>query len=226
MKKRSFYRFVFLFIGALTMVSCVKNELQNISENTTVVQDFSVPIISKEFSFIKPDSSLASDIPGLYGSITYDGKLYPNNTPYLSVYCDPQDFNLTGSLNRAKNITFLKFHIKIENQFPTKIYSQITVLDKNYTYYDSIFLNGPIEIAPASVDKDGTLISPGLKIIDIPFEGDNLERLKRINYMFFNNKILTQSTDGSPVKLSSGKVIKLNIATQIQLDYNIKEMFN
>ena len=210
---------------ALAMVSCVKTELQNISENTTLVQDFSVPLIAKEFSIHAPNASDASSIPGTYGSFFYNGLQYPNNMQAFNQNFFV-GFNLDDSKGRASMITYLKFHIFIENYFPTKIRTQVLLYNSNYTYSDSLFVNGPLEIDAAAVDANGLVVTPGVKLIDIPYEGKKLDQLKTVNYLFDRSTILTQNANNTPIKLTDKNIIKINIATRIQLDYNIKDMFN
>jgi hypothetical protein len=209
----------------LMMGSCVKTEIQNISENTTLVQDFSVPLIAKELAIHAPNTNDASSVPGTYGSFFYNGLQYPNNYQAFKQNFFV-GFNLDDSKGRASMITYLKFHILIENNFPTKIYTQVLLYNSNYTYSDSLFVNGPLEVEAATVDANGLVLTPGVKLVDIPFEGKKLDQLKTVNYLFDRSTIMTQNADKTPIKLTDKNVIKINIATHIQLDYNIKDMFN
>ena len=216
-----------LFLCTLMLLSCVKTELQNISENTTLVQDFSVPLIAKELAIHAPSPSDTSSVPGPYGSFFYNGLPYPNNDHAFILNPFPfVGFNLDDSKGRASMITYLKFHILIENNFPTNIYTQVLLYNSNYTYYDSLFVSGPLEVEAATVDGNGLVLKPGVKLVDIPFEGKKLDQLKTVNFLLIPSSIMTQNADKTPVKLTDKSTIKVNIATHIQLDYNIKDMFN
>jgi hypothetical protein len=97
--------------------------------------------------------------------------------------------------------------------------------NSNYTYSDSLFHEGPIEIPAATVDANGVVLTPGVIIKDIPFEGKNLEQLKTVNFLFDRSIILTQNETNTSIKLTDQNTIKINLATRIILNYNIKDMF-
>jgi hypothetical protein len=218
---KSYYQFLIgstLFL-LLLMSSCIKENIGNVSDNVMINQSFSVPLGLREVTLDAPPIIDTSIIPGSYGSYYYDGRIYPNDSLYFTKTYDI-DFNLQDKRARQDWIKRLMFHLLIENSFPTQVYSQIYIYNASRVPTDSVFANGPVLVNAASVNSQGEIEQSSDKLFDVPFEGDRLTMLKQTTLLVYKGTILTQNG----IRLSSKNEIKINIAIQVEVGYNLKDI--
>jgi hypothetical protein len=203
----------------LLHVSCIKEDVSNISDKVLMHQSFSVPLGLKEVVFDKPSISDTSSIPGMYGSYYYDNRIYPNNVTYFTKTYDIP-FTLRDRKEREEWIKRIVFHLLIENNFPTTVYSQVYIYNANGMISDSVFVNGQVLVEAAKVSSLGEVEQSSAKIFDVPFEGSRLEMLKQTTLLVYKGVI--QSENG--LKLSEKNDVKINIALQAELEYSLNEL--
>ena len=197
--------------------SCIKENIGNVSDNVMINQSFSVPLGLREVTLGAPSIDTSS-IPGSNGSYYYDGRIYPNDSLYFTKTYNI-DFNLQDKRARQEWIKRLMFHLLIENSFPTQVYSQIYIYNASRVPTDSVFANGPVLVNAASVNSQGE-IEQSDKLFDVPFEGDRLAMLKQTALLVYRGTILTQNG----IRLSSKNEVKINIAIQVEVGYNLKDI--
>lgn len=187
--------------------SCVKNELNSISDNVRMHQSFSVPLGVKKLNMSKPSSDTSS-VPGIYGTFYYNKLPYPAQTTTLPANLDVVELNLS---NKAQTswITSFTFSIVCENHFPVKASFKA-------------FLNGAAGLSSV-FGNDSMVVEPGgTAKREVPYNiaQGNLDVLLNSQQMTYTVSV---STLNSP-QLDSTNYFKVDVGARIVLDYNIKDL--
>lgn len=151
----------------MSFVSCIQNDYTKLSTKLVWHPNLAVPLGKSYFE--------VSDLEPAFPSIPP-----PSNTTFT--VSDTIDFDFAELFIFTEKINYLIFREYIENGFPAKMKVQIYFM--NFTsIVDSLYKNGPLEIAMPSLDENGNLIAPFVVTKDVYLEGeevDNLENVKKI----------------------------------------------
>ena len=201
------------FIGILVVSamflfpSCVKNELNGISDNVRMHQSFSVPLGVKKLNTSAPPSDTSS-VPGIYGTFYYDKKPYPAIFSSMQANSDVIELNLSNNAQTSW-ITSFTFSIVCENHFPVQ--ASFKAYLNGAAGFSSVFGNDSIVVDPG-----------GIAIREVPYSTalGNLGILLNSQQMTYSVSV---SLLNSP-QLDSTNYFKVDAGARIVLDYNIKEL--
>jgi hypothetical protein len=216
-----FYSILVLFV---LFTSCIREDISNLSDNLLINQSFSIPFGTRDLKVDAPPVLDTSSIPGIYGSFYYNNRVYPNNFPYFTSTYE-LDFNLRDNKAREEWIKRIVFHFLGENTFPCKVYIQV------YTYgngilLDSVFQTGPVSLDPAVTNAQGDILQSTATLFDVPFEGNRLALLKQVTNLSYLGKVINSGGKTSIIHLSNKSKVSVNIAFQVELQYNLKDATN
>jgi hypothetical protein len=214
-----------LSINVLT--SCIKEDISNLSNNILINQSFSIPFGPSDIAIPAPLITDTSSKPGRYGSFYYNNNIYPNNFTYFTTSYTI-NFSLHDKQSREDWIKRIVFHLLGTNGFPTAVYSQVYIYGQNVyqdggSIVDSVFVNGPVLLEPASVNSQGDIEQSTSTIFDVPFEGTRLAMLKHAALLVYTGKVLSTGGKYSPIRLTDKNKININIAFQVDLQYNLQK---
>lgn len=187
--------------------SCVKTELNSISDNVRMHQSFSVPLGVKKLDMYAPPMDTSS-IPGIYGTFYYDKLPYPAIFSSMQANSDEIELNLSNNAQTSW-ITSFTFSIVCENHFPVKASFKAT-------------LNGAAGLTNV-LGNDSIVVDPwGTAIREVPYSKamGNLGILLNSQKMIYKVSV---STLNSP-QLDSTNYFKVDVGARIVLDYNIKDL--
>jgi hypothetical protein len=202
---------------------CVKSELQNITGSTTLYEDVSVPIGTKEIKIDPPDSSEASTIPAINGSYFYNGVQYPNRKLSFNL-SEAVDFNLNNLSSGNTVITYLDFSVIVENSFPTTAQLQVTICNGSKTITHLLFKDGPISIPAAEVDSLGNVIKKAVVIPDVTaLEEADVEKIKTAGYLLYNANISTVNTARTSIIITDQSSLSVCIAARLKFKYKVTD---
>jgi len=210
-----------LTVGIFCQASCIKNELNNLSDNVNVQQSFSIPLGAKE---LKLDAPPVSDTSSIRGE---NGRFYYNNLPYTcdfhvfpALYSDV-NFNLSSSkkIDLIKSIEFL---VLCENKFPLEAGLDVYLLDSNGNTLEH-FKNTTIFIDAGHTNSSGEIV-PSHNVINVKYTDMNM--LKQCTQLRYKLLIFTDLTSNinNTYWLTDNDNFKVTISARAQLDYKINEL--
>lgn len=205
----------------LWFTSCIKNEVQTLSDNVMMKQSFSIPLGTKELHMDAPSVYDTSSVPGAYGKFYYNGLPYAANSPNFPPLYDTVNLNLTNK-TQVNWITRITFSIVSENSFPSQDSLQVNLLDANGVFLDEAFGNKAVFIDSPPTDANGNVISPTTNITEVVYEGARLDLLKQTKIMQY--KVLVSANPQKILRLSDANNFKVTIGARIELLYNIKDI--
>ena len=218
LKQTLFYCTMVLII---ILTSCVKEDISNLNKNVLINQSFSVPFGPSDLKIYVPSVIDTSSVPGRYGSFYYNGNIYPNNMLYFTINYDI-NFTLSDKNASEKWIKRVVFHLLGVNSFPTQMYLQVYIYNQR-SLLDSVFVNGQVILEPAVVNAQGDIEQTTSALIDVPFEGARLTMLKQATDLVYQGKFLSTGGKYKPMRLSDNNNLLINIALQVELQYNLND---
>ena len=213
-----------LILGSLILLpfcfqSCVKNQLNDLSGNVNLQQDFSIPLGGKELHIEAPSINDTSSVRGNHGRYYYNGLPYTCNffsfpDTYFTVNLN---FNSTGKLDKVKSIEFL---ILCENSFPTQANLEVSLLDASGNELHQLFQNPGAFIIAGEKNSNGEVLNPypttlGPIVVDMAI-------LKLTAQLRYKVKIFTDliANTNNTIRLTDKSSLKVTIGARAHLDYN------
>jgi hypothetical protein len=206
-----FLQGVFILLVSFLLQSCVKQEINDISDNVMLKQSFSVPLGLKEMAIEAPSVNDTSSIKGTYGRYYYNGFPYASQVPIFQPMYEEVSLDLSANA-KLEWIKRLTFNIVIENDYPSIGILEVYLVDENGVVLDQIFGKQGLVVSEAKVDSKGNLTSSSQKIEPVVYEGARLELLKKTKSLIYQASI--QSIFFSPVHLFDSNKFKVNIGAK------------
>lgn len=212
---------LFLFAGVMGVISCVKNDIQSLSNNIVMSQSFSVPLGSKTLSVQAPSVYDTSSTPGIYGTFYYNGLPYPLNATTFPPIYDTVNLNIAGKA-QSSWIQRLTFSIVCENGYPANATLQVNLLNAGGGYLDQVFGNNPLLIEAATTDANGNVVSPTEKITQVVYEGTRLELLKQTRVLQY--EVVISASSAHTIRITDADKFKVTMGARIELLYNLNNI--
>ena len=203
------------------MQSCIKNEVNDISGNVILNQNFSIPLGEKEFKLDAPPVTDTSSIPGSCGTYYYNTLPYPCNFSSFPPLYNTANLKLSAKSNSSW-IKKLTFSILTENSFPTHALLSVYLVDANGKVIDQVFGDDPLEISEANISSTGEVLGSALSDTIALYEGTRLELLKQTSYL--NYKVIINSDPNITIRLSDKNKFKVTFGARVELEYNAKDL--
>lgn len=219
-RKRIIYHL--LCLSLVTSISCVDENIANLSENITVKQDISFPLGPTSITIPDDIINFSSNTPGPYGFFFFNGYQIPLISGKY-IFTDLIKFDLGSRDTRLDWIKNCMLRQIIENDFPIPATIQFYTLDESGSITDSVFIQGPNTINAAQVDEKGIIIRKSVQQFDVTFEGARLDHIKKAVHLLVKTSIQIP-VSGSPVYLSSANKLLIDLSGRFHLEYNIKEL--
>jgi hypothetical protein len=212
--------YLFLLFSTLFISACLKKtDLNNAWSETGINPEYSIPIGTVEYPI-----DTAFSVPGYilpYPKTT----IYYENKPYdVSLFLEHNDFNdfsLDVGTRFSEKIESYKFHTVITNFFPTRVFTQIYLLNDNKVILDSLSSTGPIILEGAPFDLNGKVISGNTKVYYFPFTDPQL--INEAAFYSIKTKIETQLQGTDTVRFFNTNRINVIIGLQIKLKVKIND---
>lgn len=229
-----------IFTFNILLVSCIDENITNISESIEINSSYSLPIgnasydINDYFELLKslnldtivPDTLQIDTIPGppgdSLGLVGYNDTIYTNIKYVVDtlLYYGFDFSSLGDDLDKIKAITFVSI---INNDFPTETKVQVYFAGEAMTIIDSLFSDGPYLISPPELDNEGIPVDRAPEIVITPVSDSVIARLHDIRQIIVNGYVKTIRPDVNISKFYSYYILYLHIAARIELLYNTSE---
>jgi hypothetical protein len=138
---------------------------------------------------------------------------------------DTIPFDLSGILGEQTYIKSISFIGNASNEFPTNDTIKFEFADKNKILIDSI-LPYTISIDSASFYNDSTIKNAGVAKIMMPFGKDLINQWNDVKYIVLTGKIINNITKFSQFNYYERYRININLAIQVEFDFNLNEFSN
>ena len=229
-----------IFIVNILFMSCIDENMKNISESVEINSSYSIPIGDVTYSIneyfelldsygldtIQTDTLQTDTIqvsPGdSIGLVEYDDTLYTNikYTVDTLIYTDFDFSSLGDDLNKIKAITFISI---IDNDFPTETKIQVYFADESMNLIDSLFSDGPYTFTPPDLDDEGIPVEHPYDIILTPVSEYLIENLGNIRHIIMYGYVRTLRPNIDISKFYSYYILSIHIAARIELEFNTSE---
>ncbi len=234
-----------LKIGALSciifnilFISCIDENITNISESIEINSSYSLPIGDVLYSIndyfdlldslgldtLELDTLQLDSLRALYpGYVGYEDTVYVNIKYAVDTLLRKQfDFSSLGDdLDKIKAITFV---LIIDNEFPTETHAQVYLADESMAFIDSIFSDGPLVILRPDLDNNGIPVDKPPDIRYYPVSESIIENLASINNIMIYGYVETLRSDVDISKFYSDYELYIHIGVRIELEYNTSDI--
>jgi hypothetical protein len=229
-----------VYIINILFVSCIDENITNISESLEINSSYSLPIgdvsydINDYFDLLKslnldtivPDTVQIDTIQqppeDSLGLVGYNDTIYTNIQYVVDtlIYHDFDFSSLGEDLEKIKAITFVSI---IDNDFPTETKVQVYFAGEAMTIIDSLFSDGPYLISPPDLDNEGIPLDRPPEIITTPVSESVIAHLPDIRQIIVYGYVKTLRPDVNISKFYSYYILSMHIATRIELLFNTSE---
>jgi len=233
------YRLKIFFLQVVAinilLISCVDENINNISETLEINSSYSLPIgdvtysINEYFEMLDLygldtlQTDTIQTLPGdSVGLVEYEDTLYTNirYTVDTLIYTEFDFSSMGEDLNKIKAITFISI---INNDFPTETKVQVYFADESMNLIDSLFDDGPYSLPPPDLDNEGIPLDHPPDIIVTPVSEYLIENLAAIRHIIMFGYVRTLRTDIDISKFYSYYLLSIHIAARIELEFNTSE---
>ncbi len=206
---------VFVFFTIIAC-SCVKDDLSKISDTALINQinqSFSIPLGSYTVTIYPPQLSDTSNISGQYGFYYFNNNKFSNTSAFFVLPLELFYFNLSDTFSSEK-ITSIELSIVINNEYPTQLASQISLVDSNMSIIDQLY-------SPEWLMVNSSSIS----INQIPLTNLQLTEAEHTKYLLYQGIVQTTDTvNNQPVYFYSKNFVTITLGVKINIQYNIKDL--
>jgi hypothetical protein len=227
-----------VYIINILFISCIDENITNISESVEINSSYSLPIGDVLYSIndyfelldslgldtLQLDTLQLDSLRALYpGYVGYEDTVYVNIKYAVDTLLRKQfDFSSLGNdLDKIKAITFV---LIIDNEFPTETHAQVYLADESMTFIDSIFSGGPLVILRPDLDNNGIPIDKSPDIRYYPVSESIIENLAIINNIMIYGYVETLRSDVDISKFYSDYELYIHIGVRVELEYNTADL--
>lgn len=193
---------LWIFILGFTITSCDWTAIPNISANTVINQNLSIPLFNKTYPFKPFTIDDTCRVHGLNDNFFYKGFEYPALTLSVDVIYLPINLNFSNS----NSYIVKELNLILENRFPVKASFKIQFYDATENYYN----------------KDRLIDAAEIDTIALPVDEIVRKKLTSIN-LLITTTIQNQNTS-APMQLTDNNNIFVDVSARIQSQHNFKEM--
>lgn len=229
----------FIIVNIL-FISCIDENITNISESIEINSSYSLPIgnvlysINDYFELLKslnldtimPDTLQIDTIQGSQGDsldlVGYNDTIYTNIKYVVDtlIYYEFDFSSLGDDLEKIKAITFVTI---INNDFPTETKVQVYFAGEAMTIIDSLYSDGPYLISPPDLDNNGIPLDRPPEIVTTPVSDSVITHLPDIRQIIVYGYVKTLRPDINISKFYSYYILSVHIASRIELLFNTYE---
>lgn len=218
---KSFFKhcFYLLFIGGISITSCVKDNLNDISGDVMLKQSLSLPLGTREMSISAPSVNDTSSVNGTYGKFYYNGLPYSSNVATFQPIYEEVSLNLTANHTKSEWIKKITFQIAVENDYPSIAILAIYLVDGDGKVLDQVFGQSGMVFTEAKMDSKGNVLLPSpSQVKEVVYEGSRLELLKQAKYLVYQATVQSLFFE-TPVRLTDANKLTVDIGVQATLEY-------
>jgi hypothetical protein len=218
MKKSSLIKAVFLFSFCIvTVESCIRKDVTNISDNLHYQPTFSAPITTSSFSINNYFENIDTLVPGYPDFVYYNDSLLPNYAKSVS-FDEQVQFDFSSLGTWINQVNYAMFRLNITNGFPTEAALQVYFADNSQAVFDSLITSGPLSIPPGEISQNGKVIQPYQGQYDIELNELQLNELTDIRFFLTKGVVNTTRQDIDTVKFYPGYRLSMQIGLRLGLD--------
>jgi hypothetical protein len=214
----------------LLFISCIDENIRNISEEMEINSSYSIPLGDVTYSINEYFEMLnfygldtVQTLPGdSIDLVEYEDSIY-NNTKYVVdtlIYTEFDFSSLGDDLDKIKDITFISI---IKNDFPTETKVQVYFADESMGIIDSLFSDGPYSLPPPDLDNEGIPLDHPPDVIITPVSQHLVENMADIRRIITYGYVRTLRPDIDISKFYSYYLLSIHIAARIELEFNTSE---
>jgi hypothetical protein len=224
----------------ILLISCIDENINNISESLEINSSYSIPIGNVTYSIneyfemldfygldtIQTDTLQTDTIQALPGDsiglVEYEDTLYTNvrYTVDTLIYTSFDFSSLGDDLSKIRAITFVSI---IKNDFPTETKVQVYFAGESMDIIDSLFSDGPYSLPPPDLDNEGIPVDHPSDIVITPVSEYLIENLASIRHIIMYGYVRTLRPDIDISKFYSYYLLSIHIAARIELEFNTSE---
>lgn len=193
---------LWLFILGLTITSCDWTEIPNISENTVINQNLSIPLFNKTYPFKPFSIDDTCRVHGLKDNFFYKGFEYPALTLRVDAIYLPINLNFS----KSNSYIVKELNLILEHRFPVNASFKIQLYDGTETYYS----------------KDRLIDAEKIDTITLPVEEIARKKLTSIN-LLITTTIQSQNTS-APIQITDNNNIIVKVSARLKSEHNFKEI--
>ncbi len=225
--------FRWIIIISVLSVSCVDENITNISENLDINSCYSIPVGDIEYSIndyfesldtIQTDTLQLDSLSLLFpDSVIFNDTIY-SNVRYIFDTSTVTEFdfsNLPNDIDKVKAVTFI---LTIISEFPTETWSQVYFADGSLSVLDSVISDGPIIIPAPDLDNNGIPLNKSPVIRICPVSDYIIENLADIRYILVYGAVKTVRTDVNVVKFYPEYMLNIHIGVRVELEFSTSEL--
>jgi hypothetical protein len=203
-------------------VSCINNDILNISDSVEINSRYSVPIGTYYADINKHLESLDTLDPSTGDSLYYEGVLYPISESYTDfTVSDSLNFNLIKDpTGKVKSVEFI---ILLANGYPTPALVQVYFMSGSATI-DSAFITGPHVISPAAINSEGIVTDPSTSMLTVSMPADFSDKLTSVRGVMVKGRVYLTRPDIRWVKFFHEYKFNLHIGARIELLFNTSDL--
>lgn len=206
-------------LSAFIVSSCMKNDINNISNNVEINSSYSIPIGEVIYTINDYLKSLDTVTIFTPDSLMFNDTTLPNIIPGIT-FNDLKQFSFTQVNSQLNKIHSITFRIIISNGYPTNAFSQVYFLDAGNNKIDSLFATGRYYLRPATINADGVVTNPYAVMFDVPMSQNFINNLPTMTNILIENSIATKRADIPIVKFYDNYKVEVHIGARIELLFN------
>ena len=207
-----------ILIFTLIFVSCTKD----------VPSDFNNPesTWTPNFSFPLGYTSLAMNEESGFNAVlflTNPATGYPFWVEEIDIplsYTIP--FDMQQLSDYSETITQLMIRVNTYNGFPAAVIGQVYFLTDNDQVIDSVFVNGPLNIAAGELNNDGQTVTSVHEQNDVFIDQDKINRINMARYVLVEGVVQNFSLDTTLIDYYPQYKLDIQIGVQVGLNLNIQ----
>lgn len=231
---------VAVLILTVLFISCIDENITNISDSLDLNQSYSLPIGDVSYTIndyfetldtfqldtLQSDTlqidTLLTPLPDSIEFVEFNDTLYANVKYLLDTTIDTEfDFGaLADDLDKIKAITLVFI---IDNDFPTDTWTQVYFMDDAGNQIDSLFIEGPLLISAPELNIDGIPEERPPEIKVCPVSDYIIDNIASIRFIRVFGIVRTIRPDVNIVKFYSEYDINFHIGVRVELEFNVSE---
>lgn len=229
-----------IIIIITSFVSCIDENITNISESVEINSSYSLPVGDVIYSIndyfdlldslnmdtLQLDTLQLDSLRSLFhGDVEFEDTVYVNVKYAVDTLITREfDFStLSDDLDKIKAVTFA---LIIDNDFPTETRAQVYFTDESMIIIDSLFSDGPLVILPPDLDNNGIPVDKPPDIGYYPVSDYLIGQgnLENVRYILIYGYVKTTRLDVDIAKFYSDYDLYIHIGARVELEFNTSDI--
>lgn len=127
---------------------------------------------------------------------------------------DTLDFDI-GDLDDVRSA---ELKMVFDNGMPLQLTAQLSLMDENYEFLDSMFLNEPLIVASSDIDNDG-LATNSVRTIRLEnFSDARMEKLEQTKYAILEIGFLTNGAPNRSIRIDAYDALEFRMGAKLKFE--------